>query len=77
MEIALIVVALVALAGVLVLFRVIHQRDEATRELSTLKAAGDARLDEMEKARQDLDTYFKGMAAEALQANSQALLRRG
>ena len=90
MEIALIVVALVALLAVLVLFRVIRQReeatrqwneasrqrDEATRELASLKAAQEARVEELEKARQDLDTYFKGMAAEVLHANSQAFLEQ-
>ncbi len=83
MEIALIVVALVALAAVLVLFRVIRQRDEASRErdeanrqLSNLRAEHEARAAEIAKARQDLDTYFKGMAAEVLQANSRTFLEQ-
>ena len=88
MEVAIVVVALVALLAVVVLFRAIRQRDEvtgqrdeasrqrdeATRELASLKAAEAARLAEIEKARRDLDTYFKGMAAKVLQANSQAFL---
>ncbi|MDE0653344.1 MAG: DNA recombination protein RmuC [bacterium] len=81
MEIALIVVALVALAAVLVLVRVIRQRDEAARErdeadrqLGNLRVEHEARSAEIAKAREDLDTYFKGMAADVLQANSQAFL---
>ena len=83
MEIALIVVALVALLAVLVLFRVIRQRDEVTRErdeanrrLSALEAEHQARLEQIEKARQDLDSHFKGMAAEVFQANSRAFLEQ-
>ncbi len=90
MEVAIIVVALVALLAVVVLLRVIRQRDEvtgqrdeasrqrdqATRELASLKAAEAARLAEIEKARRDLDTYFKGMAADVLRANSQAFLEQ-
>ena len=81
MEIALIVVALVALAAVLVVVRVIGQRDEAARErdeanrqLGNLRVEHEARSAEIAKAREDLDTYFKGMAADVLQANSQAFL---
>ena len=90
MEVAIIVVALVALLAVVVLLRVIRQRDEvtgqrdeasrqrdqATRELASLEAAEAARLAEIEKARRDLDTYFKGMAADVLRANSQAFLEQ-
>ena len=90
MEIALIVVAVIALLALVMLVLVIRQREEATRqrdeasrqrdgatrELASLKAAEAARLEEMEKARQDLDTYFKGMAAEVLHANSQAFLEQ-
>ena len=77
-------------SAVVVLLRVIRQRDEvtgqrdeasrqrdqATRELASLKAAEAARLAEIEKARRDLDTYFKGMAADVLRANSQAFLEQ-
>lgn len=90
MEIALVVVAFVALAAVLVLVRVIRQRDEvaterdeatrerdeATRQLGNLRVEHEARAAEITKARQDLDTYFKGMAAEVLQANSDVFLKR-
>ncbi len=90
MEIALIVVALVALATALVLVRVSRQRDavarqrdeaarerdEANRQLGDLRVEHEARAAEIAKARQDLDTYFKGMAAEVLQANSQAFLQQ-
>ena len=90
MEIALIVVALVALSAVLALFRAIrrrddaiHQRDEAGRErdeakqqLATLLAEHEARAAEIAKARQDLDTYFKGMASDVLRANSQTFLEQ-
>ena len=90
MEIALIVVALVALATALVLVRVSRQRDavarqrdeaarerdEANRQLGDLRVEHEARAAEIAKARQNLDTYFKGMAAEVLQANSQAFLQQ-
>ena len=83
MEIAVIVVAFVALAAVLVLVRVIRQRDEAARErdeanrqLGNLQVEHQARAAEIAKAREDLDTYFKGMAAEVLQANSQVFLQQ-
>ena len=90
MEIALIVVALVALAMALVLVRVSRQRDavarqrdeaarerdEANRQLGDLRVEHEARAAEIAKARQNLDTYFKGMAAEVLQANSQAFLQQ-
>ena len=90
MEIAIIVVALVALAAILVLVRVsrqrdviarqrgeiAHERDEAKLELSTLRKDHEVRIAEITQARQDLDTYFKGMAAEVLQANSQAFLQQ-
>ena len=83
MEIALIVVALVALLAGAALFRAIRQRDdaarqrdEATLEVSTLRSEHEARIAEISKARQDLDTYFKGMAAEVLHANSEAFLKQ-
>ncbi len=90
MEIAIVVVALVALATILVLVRVSRQRDaiarqrdeaarerdEAARQLGDLRVEHEARAAEIAKARQDLDTYFKGMAAEVLQANSQAFLQQ-
>ena len=90
MEIPLIVVALMALLCVAALFRAIRQRDEAAtqrdeaaaqldiagRDLEVIKARHTERMEEVEKARQDLDTYFKGMAAEVLQANSQAFLQQ-
>ncbi len=83
MEIALIIVALVALAAVLALFRVVRQRDgaarerdEANRKISALEAADDARMEQIDKARRDLDTHFKGVAADVLQANSEAFLRQ-
>ncbi|MCY3805216.1 MAG: DNA recombination protein RmuC [bacterium] len=83
MEIALIVVALVALVAVIALFRAIRQRDEAarvrdeaSRELSAVKAADQARMEQIERARQSLDTHFKGMAAEVLSANSEAFLKQ-
>ena len=83
MEIALIVVALVALLAVGALFRAIRQRDEAararddaSRELSAVKAADEARMEQIERARQNLDTHFKGMAAEVLSANSEAFLKQ-
>ena len=81
MEIALIVVALVALVAVAVLFRVIRQRDEVARErdeansrLSALEAEHRGRMEQIDKAREDLDSHFKGMAAQVFQANSQAFL---
>lgn len=81
MEIALIVVALVALVAVVALFHAIRQhneaaraRDEVSRELSAVKAADEARMEQIERARQNLDTHFKGMAAEVLSANSEAFL---
>ena len=83
MEIALIIAALVALLAVLVLFRVVRQRDEAARErdeanhqISALEAADDARMEQIDKARRDLDTHFKGMAADVFQANSRAFLEQ-
>lgn len=83
MEIALIVVALVALLAGAALFRAIRQRDEvarqrdeATVELGTLRKDHEVRIAEITKARQDLDTYFKGMAAEVLHANSEAFLKQ-
>ena len=83
MEIAVIVVALVALAAVLALFRTIRQRDEAARErdeasrkISALQAADEARMEQIDKARQDLDTHFKGMAADVFQANSRVFLEQ-
>lgn len=83
MEIALIVVALLALLAGAALFRAIRQRDEAARqrdeaqvELGTLRKDHEVRIAEITKARQDLDTYFKGMAAEVLQANSQVFLQQ-
>ena len=83
MEIALIVVALVALLAGVALFRAIRQRDEAALqrdeanvELGTLRTDHEVRIAEITKARQDLDTYFKGMAAEVLQANSQVFLQQ-
>lgn len=83
MEIALIVVALVALVIGAALFRAIRQRDEvarqrdeATVELGTLRKDHEVRIAEITKARQDLDTYFKGMAAEVLHANSEAFLKQ-
>ena len=53
-----------------------HERDEAKLELSTLRKDHEVRIAEITQARQDLDTYFKGMAAEVLQANSQAFLQQ-
>ena len=83
MEIALIVVALVALLAAVTLFRIIRQRDEAGRErdeanrrLGNLRVEHEARAAEIAKARQDLDNYFKGMAADVLRANSQAFLEQ-
>jgi len=83
MEIALIVVALVALLAVGALVRANRQRDEAarardeaSRELSAVKAANEARMEQIESARQDLDTHFKGMAAEVLSANSDTFLKQ-
>ncbi|MCY3663818.1 MAG: DNA recombination protein RmuC [bacterium] len=83
MEIALIVVALVALLAVGALVRAARQRDEAARardeasqELSAVKAANEARMEQIERARQDLDTHFKGMAAEVLSANSETFLKQ-
>lgn len=83
MEIALIVVALVALVAVVALFYAIRQRneaarerDEVSRELSAVKAADEARMEQIERARQNLDTHFKGMAAEVLSANSEAFLKQ-
>ena len=83
MEIALIVVALVALLAGAALFRVIRQRDEAARqrdeaqvELGALRKDHEVRIAEITKAREDLDTYFKGMAADVLQANSQVFLQQ-
>ena len=83
MEIALIVVALVALAAVAMLFRVIRQRDEVARErdeansqLSALEAEHRGRMEQIDKAREDLDSHFKGMAAQVFQANSRAFLEQ-
>ena len=83
MEIALIVVALVALLAVGALVRATRQRDEAarardeaSRELSAVKAADEARMEQIERARQDLDMHFKGMAAEVLSANSETFLKQ-
>ena len=83
MEIALIVVALVALVAIGALVRATRQRDEAarvrdeaSRELSAVKAADEARMEQIERARQDLDTHFKGMAAEVLSANSETFLKQ-
>ncbi|MDE0194389.1 MAG: DNA recombination protein RmuC [bacterium] len=83
MEIALIAVALMALAAIVVLVRAFRQRDEATRErdeanlqLGNLQVEHEARAREITKAREDLDTYFKGMAADVLRANSQAFLEQ-
>lgn len=90
MEIAVIVVAAVALLAVLALLRVIRQRDEvtrrhdeaagqrdeATRQLTQLRAEHEARAEEIAKARQDLETYFKGIAADVLHTNSQAFLEQ-
>lgn len=83
MEIALVVVALVALLAVAAWFRAIRQRDEVARqrdeaniELSTLRGNYEVRIAEITQARQDLDTYFKGMAAEVLHANSEAFLQQ-
>ena len=81
MEIALIVVALVALLAGVALFRAIRQRDEAALErdeansrLSVLEAEHRGRMEQIDKAREDLDSHFKGMAAQVFQANSQAFL---
>ena len=83
MEIALVIVALVALLTGAALLRAIRQRDEAARqrdeanvELGTLRMDHEVRIAEITKARQDLDTYFKGMAAEVLQTNSQIFLQQ-
>ena len=83
MEVAIVVVALVALLAVAAWSRAIRQRDEVARqrdeaniELSTLRGNYEVRIAEITQARQDLDTYFKGMAAEVLQANSQAFLHQ-
>ncbi len=82
MEIALIVVALVALVAVVALFyairqrnEVARQRDEANVELSNLRAADEARQG-MDEGRQDLETRFKAMAADVLHANSRAFLEQ-
>ncbi len=83
MEIALIVVALVTLAAVAMLFRVIRQRDEVARErdeansqLNALEAEHRGRMEQIDKAREDLDSHFKGMAAQVFQANSRAFLEQ-
>lgn len=53
---------------------VIRQRNEALKNLAAVKADADARLEEIGKARDDLDTHFKGIAAEVVKTNSEALL---
>ncbi len=90
MEIAIIVVALVALLAVGVLFRTIRQRDEvarqrdeaaaqrdeANRQIAALEARHATRLEEVEKARAGLETHFKGLASEIFNANSEELLKQ-
>ena len=81
METALILLALTVLLLVGVVFyliwhrnAVVQERDAALRRLTVVKAEVDARLEEIAKARENLDTHFKGIASEVVETNSATFL---
>ena len=52
------------------------EREAALRELSAVKADHEARTEELAKAREELETQFKGIAADVSKANSEAFLKQ-
>ena len=79
MEIALIVVAVVALLALVRLVLVMRQRDEANRErdeATRALARQTDRISAFEEARESLDTHFKGIASEIVSANSETFLQQ-
>ena len=53
-----------------------HEREAALRELAAVKADHEARTEELAKARQELETKFKGIADDVTKANSEAFLKQ-
>lgn len=52
------------------------EREEALRKLAAAEAEYEARTEELAKARGELETQFKGIAADVAKANSEALLKQ-
>ena len=79
MEIALIVVPVVALLAPVTLVLVMRQRDEANRkrdEATRALVRQTDRISAFEEARESLDTHFKGIASEIVSANSETFLQQ-
>ncbi len=86
----IIAVSAAAIVAVVLLIRAINQRNQADTkareataktdqletELAAATAAHEARIEEMEKTRDDLDAHFKGIAAEITQTNQEAFLKQ-
>ena len=53
-----------------------QQRSEAQQKLAALRAEHEARMEELANAREQLDTQFKGMAAEVLKATGDNLMEQ-
>ena len=52
------------------------EREAARRELAQVKADHEARKEELDKAREQLETQFKGIADDVTKANSEAFLKQ-
>ncbi|MXW58234.1 MAG: DNA recombination protein RmuC [Acidimicrobiia bacterium] len=52
------------------------EREAALRKLAAVEAEHEARTEELAKAREELETQFKGIAADVSKANSEAFLKQ-
>lgn len=55
--------------------RVVNELTDTKTQLATLTADHQARQEEIAKAREELDTHFKGIASEVVQSSSEEFLR--